>query len=157
MTTLDSVATVVHVLFGGLWIGSVAFVALAVLPLGRDASIDPEPLSAVVDRLVTLSRLAALVMLATGGHVLYHVTLGGEVTAEPLTSSGRGHLVLTMVVLWVGVIATVEIGNSKLSDGLDAGKLREPTRTALPWFQAAALLGVAVLTIGGMLSAGVGF
>lgn len=156
MATLDSIATVVHVLFGGIWIGSVVFVALAVLPLGADASIDPEPLATVVDRLVTLSRAAALVMLATGGHVLYHVTLGGELAMDPLTSSGQGHLVVTMVVLWLGVIATVEIGSSKLSDGLDAGKLRGPTRNALPWFRAAALFGVAVLTVGGMLSAGVG-
>ena|SRR6056297_488276 len=157
MATLDSIATVLHVLFGGLWIGSVAFVAIAVLPLGRDATIDPESLSTVVDRLLVLSRFAALVMLATGAHVLYHVTLGGELATDPLLSSGRGHLVLTMVVLWLGVIATVEIGSSKLGDGLDAGKLREPTRTALPWFRAAAFLGIAVLTIGGMLSAGVGF
>jgi uncharacterized membrane protein len=156
MSTLDSIATVAHVLFGGLWIGSVVFVALAVLPLGTDASVDPEPLATVVDRLVTLSRLAALVMLATGGHVLYYVTLGGELDVGALTSSGQGHLVLTMIALWLGVIATVEIGNSKLSDGLDAGKLREPTRNALPWFRAAAVFGVAVLTLGGMLSAGVG-
>jgi len=157
MATLDAVATVLHVIFGGLWIGSVVFVALAVLPLGRDASIDPQPLSTVAGRLVTLSRFAAVLMLATGGHVLYHVTLGGELTTEPLTSSARGHLILTMVVLWLGVIATVEIGTSRLTEGLDAGKLREPTRAALPWFRAAAGLGIGVLTLGGMLSAGVGF
>lgn len=156
MSTLDSVATTVHVLVGGLWIGAVVFVALAVLPLGRNADVDPEPLETVVDRLRTLSRLAAVVMLATGGHVLYHVTLGGELSAEPLTSSGRGHLILTMVVLWIGVMATVEIGPRNLFDGLDAGKLREPTRAALPWFRTAAVLGIGVLTVGGMLSAGIG-
>lgn len=156
MSTLDSIATIVHVCFGGLWIGSVVFVALAVLPLGRDANVDPEPLATMVDRLLTLSRLAALAMLATGGHVLYHVTLGGELSAEPLTSSGQGRLIVAMVALWVGVIATIEIGSNKLIDGLDAGKLREPTREALPWFRAGAFLGVAVLTVGGMLSAGVG-
>lgn len=156
MSTIDSIATVVHVLFGGLWIGAVVFVALGVLPLGRDADIDPHPLETIVDRVRTLSRLAALVMVATGGHVLYHVTLGGELSAEPLTSSGRGHLILTMVVLWFGVITTVEIGASKLTEGLDAGKLREPSRDALPWFRVAALLGVSVLTVGGMLSAGIG-
>jgi uncharacterized membrane protein len=156
MSTVDSIATVVHVLFGGLWIGSVVFVALAVLPLGADANVDPEPLATVVDRLVMLSRAAALVMLASGGHVLYHVTLGGDLDLGALTSSGQGHLVLTMIALWLGVIATVEIGNSKLTDGIDAGKLREPTRDALPWFRAAALFGLAVLTLGGMLSAGVG-
>lgn len=156
MSTLDSVATVLHVLFGGLWIGSVVFVAFAVLPLGRDAEIDPDPLDAIVGHLVMLSRLAAVVMLATGAHVLYHVTLGGELSADPLLNSGRGHLVLTMVALWLGVIACVEIGNGKLTDGLDADKLREPARNALPWFRAAALLGIAVLTLGGMLSANVG-
>jgi len=156
MSTLDSVATVLHVLFGGLWIGSVVFVALAVLPLGRDAEIDPDPLGTIVGRVVVLSRAAALVMLATGAHVLYHVTLGGELSVDPLTSSGRGHLVITMFVLWLGVIACVEIGNGKLSEGLDAGKLREPARYALPWFRVAAVLGIAVLTLGGMLSSGLG-
>jgi uncharacterized membrane protein len=156
MTTLDTVATVLHVLVGGLWIGSVVFVALAVLPLGRDADVDAEPLATVVGRLLTLSRVGALLMLATGGHVLYHVTLGGEFSTEPLTSSGHGHLIVTMVVLWLGVIATVEIGGSKLSAGLDAGKLREPTRRALPWFRAAAVLGIGVLTVGGLLAADVG-
>lgn len=156
MSTVDSIATVVHVLFGGLWIGGVVFVALGVLPLGRDADIDPQPLETIVDRVRTLSRLAALVMVTTGAHVLYHVTLGGELTVEPLTSSGRGHLLLTMIVLWLGVIATVEIGASKLTEGLAAGKLREPSRDALPWFRVGALCGIAVLTVGGMLSAGIG-
>lgn len=154
MSTLDSVATVLHVLAGGLWIGSVVFVALAVLPLGRDGDIEPEPLDTIVGRLVTTSRIAAVVMLATGAHVLYNVTLGGEASTEPLTDSGRGHLLITMIVLWLGVVALVEIGSGRLSEGLDGGKLREPSRNALPWFRGAAVLGIAVLTIGGMLSAG---
>lgn len=154
MSTLDSVATVLHVLFGGLWIGSVVFVTLAVLPLGRDADIDPGPLDAIVGRLVTLSRIAALVTLATGAHVLYHVTLGGELATDALTNDGSGHAIVTMAVLWLGVIGLVEIGTGRLRDGLDAGKLREPSRDALPWFRGAAALGIAVLTLGGALSAG---
>jgi len=156
MSTLDTVAIVVHQLFAGLWIGAVVFVGLAVVPLGRDAEIDPDALGTVVDRLVTLSRLAALLMLASGAHVLYYLTLGAELDAEPLVSSGRGHLILTMIVLWLGVIATVEIGARRLRDGLDASKLRDPARAALPFFRVAALLGVVVLVVAGMLSAGVG-
>lgn len=156
MSTLDTVAIVVHQLFAGLWIGAVVFVGLAVVPLGRDADIDPDALGTVVNRLVTLSRLAALLMLASGAHVLYYLTLGAELDAEPLVSSGRGHLILTMIVLWLGVIATVEIGASRLRDGLDADKLRDPARAALPFFRVAALLGIVVLLVAGMLSAGVG-
>lgn len=156
MSTLDTVAIVVHQLFGGLWIGAVVFVGLAVVPLGRDADIDPDALGTVVGRLLTLSRAAAVLMLLSGAHVLYYLTLGEDLDLGPLLESGRGHLILTMVVLWLGVIATVEVGASRLRAGLDADKLRDPTRSALPFFRAAALLGLAVLTVGGMLTAGVG-
>lgn len=156
MSSLDTVAIVAHQLFGGLWIGAVVFVGLAVMPLGRDADIEPDALETVTGRLLMLSRVAALVMLASGLHVLYYLTLGGSFDTEPLVSSGRGHLILTMIVLWFAVIATTEIGASRLREGLDAGKLRDPARSALPFFRAAAVLGIGVLTLGGMLSAGVG-
>lgn len=156
MSTLDSIAIVVHQLVGGLWIGSVVFVGLAVAPLGRDASIDPDALGTIVERAVTISRVGALLMLLSGLHVLYYLTLGEELDPEPLLESGRGHLILTMILLWLGVIAAVEIGGSRLRSGLAEDKLREPARDALPFLRAAAFLGIAVLTVGGMLSTGLG-
>lgn len=148
---------VVHQVFAALWVGGVVFVALAVLPLARDADVAPEPLEVVIDRLVTLSRLSAVILLLTGLYVLYTAILGGTLALDPLLESGRGHLVLTMLLLWLGLMATIEIGSSRLRDGLAANKLREPAREALPWYRAAAAIAVLVSGVAGLLSAGVGF
>lgn len=156
MSTLDTAAVVVHQLFAALWIGSVVFVALAVLPLARDGDVDPSPLGTIVGRVLTLSRLSALLVLVSGAHVLYWEVLGGELALEPLTGSGRGHLVLAMVACWLGLAATVEVGSSRLRAGLQAGKLREPAREALPWYRAAAAIAALVAVVAGLLAAGVG-
>jgi len=73
-------------------------------------------------------------------------------TAETLTGGGSGHLVLTMIGLWVVITGLVEVGGSKVASGLDAGKLREPARDARPFFLAAAGLTVGLLVIGGLLA-----
>ena len=155
MSTLHTVAIVLHHLFAAVLVGSVAFVTLAVLPLARDAVLGPAPLETVVDRVRTVSRLSALVLLASGLFVLYTVTLDGALVADPLVETGRGHLVLTMITLWAGLIGAVEIGSSKLLDGLAANKHREPAHVALPWFRGATALAVLVSVVGGLLSAGV--
>lgn len=157
MSAIETAATVLHLLFAVLWVGAVGFVALAVLPLARDATLGPEPLERIVDRLLTLSRAAAVVVLATGLYVLYRDYLGDGLDPGPLVETGRGHLVLTMIVLWVALIGTLEVGSSRLLDGLDAGKHREPARDALRWYRASALVGVLVVVVGGLLIAGVSF
>lgn len=156
MSSIDAAALVLHQVFAAVWVGSVVFVAVAVLPLARAGDVGTEPLDAVVQRLQLVSRVSATVLLLTGAYVLYAVTLDGSLAVGGLLESGRGHLVLTMVALWLGLMATVEIGSARLRDGLDVGKLRDPARTARPWYLAATLLAIAVSVVAGLLSAGVG-
>jgi len=156
MSVLDTAAVVVHQVFAALWIGSVVFVALAVLPLARDGTVAPDPLDTIAGRVLTISRFSALVLLASGAHALYWGVLDAELVLEPLLESGRGHLLLAMIGCWLGLAATVEIGTSRLRAGLDRGKLREPARAALPWYRAAAAIALLVAVVAGLLAAGVG-
>lgn len=142
-------AYVLHLLFAALWTGSVLFAVHAVFPLARDASIDTDALGVVVGRLTTVSRTSALVLLLTGGYMA-----GTTYTVESLTSSGRGHLVLTMVVLWFALAALVEIGVGRMREGLDVGKVREPERDSRRLFQAASVVAILLLADAGVLIAG---
>lgn len=138
---------VLHLVFGGVWTGSVVFVTLGILPTARDGTANAEPLRPVVEKLRWVSRASALVLLASGGHMA-----GTLYTVESLTGSGRGHLVLAMVALWLGLAALVEIGSSKLADGFDQRKVRQPARDARPFFLAASVVAAGLLVVGGLLA-----
>lgn len=158
MSVVDSVMLVVHQLFAALWVGSVVFVALAVLPLARDSEIAREAIDTVIDRFVTLSRASAFFLLVTGAHLIgTRYTGDGLTDLGPLLTTGRGHLVLAMFGLWFGLAAIIEISSSRLRDGLDQGKLREPAHAALPWYRAAAIVALVLVVIGGLLSSGLAF
>ncbi|WP_135363347.1 transporter [Halosimplex halophilum] len=149
MSALDTAMYVLHLVFGGVWTGSVVFVTLGVLPTAQDGTANAEPLRAVVEKLRWVSRASALALLASGGHLAGGT---GRYTVESLTGTGRGHLVLTMVALWLGLAALVEIGSSKLADGFDQRKVREPAREARPFFLAASVVAAALLVVGGLLA-----
>ncbi|ELZ23460.1 hypothetical protein C475_14343 [Halosimplex carlsbadense 2-9-1] len=138
---------VLHLVFGGVWTGSVVFVTVGILPTAQDGTANAEPLRAVVEKLRWVSRASALVLLASGGHMA-----GTLYTVESLTGSSRGHLVLTMVALWLGLAALVEIGSSKLADGFDQKKVRQPARGARPFFLAASVVAAGLLVVGGLLA-----
>lgn len=152
MTLVDTAVYAVHLIVGALWTGSVLFAALAVLPTARAGDIRPEPLGAVLGRLTTLSRGSAVVMFLTGGHMAAQIY-----TVETLTGTGRGHLVLAMLALWFVMTGLVEVGNSRLTDGLDAKKVREPAHDAGRFYRAAAVVAVLLLIDAGLLAAGVTF
>lgn len=147
---LDTVTTTLHVLVGALWVGSVVFVAGAVLPAAIDGSLDAAPLETLAERLVFWSRGASVVMLLTGGHLA-----GTRYTFDLLANSGRGHLVLAMLALWVVLTALVEVGRGRLVDGLRAKRVRAPARDAAVFFRAAAVVGVLLLVDAGLLAANV--
>jgi len=149
MAVIDTAMYALHLIFGGVWAGSVVFVTFGVLPTAGDGTANAEPLRVVVERLRWVSRASALVLLLSGGHLA-----GTLYTVERLTGQPRGHLVLTMVALWFGLAGLVEVGSSKLADGFDQKKVREPASEARPFFLAASAVGVALLVIGGVLSSG---
>ncbi|RDI70909.1 copper resistance protein CopD [Halopelagius longus] len=149
---VDTAVTVLHVLTGALWVGSVVFVAGAILPAAVGGSLDAAPLESMSRTLVVGSRGASVVMFLTGGHLA-----GTRYTVETLTGTGRGHLVLAMLALWLVLAALVEVGNGRLTDGLQEKRVRAPARDALGVFRAAAVVGVLLLVDAGLLATGAAF
>ncbi|MFB6118957.1 CopD family protein [Halosegnis sp.] len=143
-----AVSYVLHMLFAAALTGGVLYVALFVNPAAVAGDIGNEAFSRVTGGLSTLTRASAVVLLLTGGH-----QAGTLYTLETLTGTGRGHLVLGMLVMWVAMTGLIEVAGSKLRDGLEAGKLREPAREARPFFRAAAVLAILLLVDAGLLAA----
>jgi putative copper export protein len=148
MDPLDVTVYALHSLFAGLWTGSVLFVSFGVLPLARDGELNAGPLGSVTGTLTTISRLSTVLLVLTGaymGVVRYDTTT--------LLESTGGYLVIAMVALWLGLMATVEIGASRLTDGTNRNKVREPARRARRFFQIASLFAVLLLLTSGLISA----
>jgi uncharacterized membrane protein len=152
MSLVDTAVYAVHLLFGGVWTGSVVFVTVAVLPTARDGLANAEPLAPVVGKLRNISRLSAVVMLLTGGHM---AGAAADYTVESLTGTTRGHLVLGMVALWFLLIGLVEVGGGKLADGFEEMKVREPACEARPFLLAATVVSLLLLVDAGLLAGGI--
>ena len=153
MELIEVTSYVLHSLFAGIWTGSVLLMAIAVLPLAKDGTLNAAPLAAITGTLTTVSRASALVLFLTGSHMA-----AARYTSESLTGTDGGYLVLSMLALWFLLAATVEIGASKLRDGTERDKVREPAREAWSFFLAAAVLASLLLVTAGLLSANnVGF
>ena len=146
MELIDLTVAGVHLLFGGLWTGSILFVTVAVLPTARDGTIDSEPLARVTSRFTTIARSSALVTLATGAYWASAYDVG------KLVETTEGKLVVAMVLLWIGLGALSEIGAARLADGTDKRKVRTPATEARPFFLVGSLLAVALLLDAGALA-----
>lgn len=153
MEPVEIASYVLHSLFAGLWTGSVLFVVLAVLPMAREGELNATPLQSVAGTLTRISRVSALVLLLTG------IQMGlARDTADSLLDSTGGRLVVAMVVLWFVLAGTVEVGTSRLRDGTEREKVREPARKSRRLFLVAALTATLLLVVSGLLSAhNVGF
>lgn len=136
----------VHLLFAGLWTGSVLFVTYAVLPTAHDGDAEPGPLLRMTGKLTTISRASALLLLLTGLHLA-----ATQYGFGALLESVRGYLVVAMVVLWFALAGLVEVGASRLRDGFEANKVRTPARNARPLFLAASVVAVLLLVDAGLL------
>jgi uncharacterized membrane protein len=148
MSVVATLSYVIHLLFSGLWTGSVLFVAYAVLPSAAEGEINAAPLSAIAGKLTTVSRASALLLLVTGAHLgVVRYTVGS------LTGSVSGYLVIAMIVLWFALAGLVEVGTSRLTEGTERSKVREPARTARPLLLGASLVSVLLLVDSGLLIA----
>ncbi len=149
MAVVDTVSAVLHLTFAGIWTGSVLFAAWGVLPLAGTGDLDPDALGSIAGRFTNVSRVSALALFATGGHLA-----GTRYTVETLTGSGRGHLVLTMIVLWFVLAALVEVGSRRLAEELRKEKVRTPARKARPFYNGAAAVAILLLVDAGLLLGG---
>ncbi|RQG91071.1 copper resistance protein CopD [Natrarchaeobius chitinivorans] len=144
-------AQTAHLVFAAIWAGSVFYVAFVVLPLARDGAFNTtKPLEVISGKLTTISRVSAVVLLLTGGHLA-----GTRYTAESLVNSINGQLVLAMVALWLVLAALVEIGAKRFEAGLNGKKLREPAANVLGLYRTAALVAVALLVVAGAITTNV--
>jgi hypothetical protein len=148
MSLVDAAVYVVHLGFAALWTGSVLFVAYAVLPLARAGSLNATPLESVAGKLTTVSRVSALLLFLTGGHMA-----AAGYTVESLLGSTPGHLVVAMLLLWFALAGLVEVGTSRLTDGTGRDKVRDPARNATRLFQAASAVAVLLLVDAGLIVA----
>ena len=145
---VDTAVYTIHTAFAALWAGSVLFVAAAILPLAAEGELSPEAFGSVVSKLRWVTRISAALLFVTGGHLA-----GTLYTAESLTGTTSGYLVLAMLTLWLGLAAAVEIGSAKASRGVENEKIREPARSARPFYRLGSILAVGLLVVAGLLGA----
>ncbi|MES3517416.1 MAG: transporter [Natronomonas sp.] len=143
---VDTAMYTLHGIFAALWTGSIVFVTAAVLPLAASGNLSPGDFGSVVNKLRWITRISALVTLLSGGHLA-----GVLYTTATLTETTRGYLVIAMLVFWLGLAATIEIGSSRAMAGVDAKKIREPARDAKPLYYAACVLAIGLLVTAGLL------
>jgi hypothetical protein len=133
-------------LFAAAWTGSVLFMTYGILPVARAGDIDTDPFADITSRMLTLSRVSALVLFLTGGHLA-----GVLYTVDSLTGSTRGYLVITMLLLWLALAGLVEVGTSRISDGLRERKVRTPAQKGRPFFLAGSVAALGLLVVAGLL------
>lgn len=151
---VDAVARIVHLVFAAVWAGSVVYVTLTVLPLARDGRFNAGPLEPLSDRLTTISRTSAVVLLLSGGHLAGSIyTFDGD-GGPSLFASTNGQLVVLMILLWLALAALVEVGAKRFESGLAEKKVREPARDALPLFRVASVVALALLVVAGLITTG---
>ena len=148
MEPVAATSYVLHSLFSGVWAGSVLFVVLAVLPMARAGELNAGPLRSVTGRLTWLSRLSALVLLLTGSQMA-----AARYTSDSLVGTTGGSLVLGLFAALLILAGTVEVGTSRLRDGTERDKMREPARAARRLFLVAGLTATLLLAAVGLLSA----
>jgi putative copper export protein len=143
---LDTAIYTVHTGLSAIWAGTVLFVVLAVLPLAMDGELSPDAFGSVVSKLQWVTRISAVLLFTTGGHLA-----GTLYTPETLTGTPSGYLVLAMLSLWLGLTAVVEIGSARASRGIEQQKIREPARAARPLYRIGAVLAIGLLVVAGVL------
>lgn len=147
MALAEAAAVVIHTIFAAVWVGSVVFMTVSVLPMAKDGLLDPEAVERASGTLTTITRWSALLLLITGSFMA-----SSFYTSERLFGSGDGHLVLTMVALWLVLTGLIEMTTRRLEDGLQAKRVRAPAAETETWFRGASFVGLALLVVAGLLS-----
>lgn len=148
MTLVETASVTLHVLVGAIWVGTIVFAVGAVLPLAREGDLNAAPLESIGGTLRWYTRLSAVVILATGLHLIH-----ARHTVDSLIGTGNGHLVLTMFALWLVTVGLVEVGTGRLVDGAGEQKVRAPGRDAGTFLKPAAVTGALTLVVGALLGA----
>lgn len=116
MAVIETVVRTVHVFAGGLLAGSVIFFTWAVLQGVTDGSLGDLAITALADRLTTISRFCAVLLVLSGGYMAMVAPFGTDPAYDGLLG--------LMIVLWLAVTALVEVGASKLDGGASFAAVR---------------------------------
>lgn len=148
MAVLDLFMAVAHMVFAGLWTGSVIFVSVGVLPAASAGELRAPVMGTIAERLQWVSRISALALFITGGPLT-----SSQYTLGELLGTTRGYGVIAMIVLWLVLIALVEVAGSRARDLTEgtASDLSEGTRTL---FHGAAVVSGLLLVVSGYLVTG---
>lgn len=148
MAIFDLIVTVAHMVFTGVWTGSVVFVSLGVLPSASAGMLSADALGTIVERLRWVSRISALVLLVTGGPLT-----SSQYTFGQLLGTMRGYAVLAMILLWVVLVVLVEIagGRAQTLDEITMAGVPDDTQIL---FHAGAVAAVLLLVVSGYLVVG---
>lgn len=140
------VVMIVHTIFAALWTGGTLLVAGAIVPAARTELLGKKALTFIARRFSYLTVVSVLLLLFSGGHLA-----GTLYTAETLQSTGRGHLVLTMVGLWLVLAVVLYIGFRRLTDIPSEMSAVTAATEARPWFLGASAVSIALLVVAGLL------
>lgn len=146
MAVIETAAVVLHVLFAGLWAGAVVLYAWRVHPALADGALAGGAADRVLDGLQWLTRLGAVVFLATGGYLA-----GAHFDGAALLGTAEGQLVLAMIALWVVLVALLEVATGRLR-GTDDG-LAAAAREATTLVRFSGVVALALLVVGGLVAA----
>lgn len=146
MATMLDVVMTIHTIFAALWTGGTLLVAGAVLPAARKELLGKKALALIGRRFWYLTVMSVLLLLFTGGHLA-----GTFYTAESLQSTERGHLVLTMVGLWLILPIVLYGGFRQLTDLPSEKSASTAAVEARPWFLGASISSIALLIVAGLL------
>jgi uncharacterized membrane protein len=146
MTNLLDIVFTIHTMFAALWTGGTLVVAGAVIPAARNESLSAEGVTLVAKRFGYLTVASVLLLLFSGGHLA-----GTLYTVETLQSTGRGHLVLAMVGLWLVLAIVLFVGFRRLTDARSELSAVTAATNARPWFLGASVVSIALLVVAGLL------
>ncbi|MFB6254945.1 MAG: hypothetical protein ABEI06_10080 [Halobacteriaceae archaeon] len=121
----EIISATIHIVFAGLWTGSVMFIALVGMP--KDG----------IYRFQWISRISAILLVLTGAHL---ATV--RFPENAFTTSGRGWAVIFMVILWFLLAAISEVAANRYEDG---------TANAMPLFRVGGVIATLLLIDAGIL------
>ncbi len=145
MTLANVTMRILHTVFAGVWAGWTVGMAALVVPAARNGHIGEDGLRWLTTQFSRFSSLSSLVMLLTGGFLAQKLYPGSS-----LTGSSRGHLVLTMVVLWFVLTGLAHMSSARVTKNLE-DSAKSAAKKATTWFYAAGVVAVCLLIVAGAL------
>lgn len=148
MAVLDLFMAVAHMVFAGLWTGSVIFVSTGVLPAASTGELGASAVGQIAERLQWVSRISALALFITGGPLT-----SSQYTFGELLGTTRGYGVIVMIVLWLVLIGLVEVAGSRARN-LTAATTLDLSPGTRTLFHGAAVVSGLLLVLSGYLVTG---